>query len=185
MHRRIPHSVCFLWLRPFTTKNVFVKSARWRLVAVAHCSPGCVWSHIQSIWRILVGKWDSEKEKLALFSHANAQQASFYDVWQEGRSSRKMIWFSLSGGLIFQGSHLPIPIQMPNKVQVPVSICIIRETFTKMLTSGRTGRAGTCGQSQLISEHTPDIWKGDPTPHGWETPVHFRLCIQRLLRLCM
>ena len=34
-----------------------------------------------------------------------------------------------------------------------------------MLTSGRTGRAGTCGQSQFIPGHTPDVWEGDCTPY--------------------
>ena len=37
-------------------------SGRCRLETVAHCSPpGCVGSYSQSIWQILVGKWDSEK----------------------------------------------------------------------------------------------------------------------------
>ena len=53
---------------------------------------------------------------------------------------------------------------MPNRAQVPEVICIIRETFTKMLTSGRTGRAGTCGQRQLIPEHSPGVLKGT-LPH--------------------
>ena len=47
--------------------------------------------------------------------------------------------------------------QMPKRIQAPEVICIIKERFTKMLTSGRTGRAGTCGQSQFIPEHSPDV----------------------------
>ena len=51
---RIPHSIYFLWLRWLSTMDVFVKSGRWRLVAVAHCSPpSCVRSHIHSIWQAL------------------------------------------------------------------------------------------------------------------------------------
>ena len=54
-----------------------------------------------------------------------------------------------------------------------------------MLTSGRTGRAGTCGQSQFIPGLTPDVWKGDPTQCGWDKFSPFRLYVQCLLRLCM
>ena len=44
----------FLWLRRFITRDVSVKSWKWRLVTMAHCSPpGCLGSHIQSIWQIL------------------------------------------------------------------------------------------------------------------------------------
>ena len=52
-----------------------------------------------------------------------------------------------------------------------------------MLTSGRRGRAGTWGQSQFIPEHSPDIWKGDPSPHGRDKFVQFRLCVPCLLSL--
>ena len=37
-----------------------------------------------------------------------------------------------------------------------------------MLTSGKAGKAGTCGQSQSVSEHTPDVWKGEPSLHEQE-----------------
>ena len=71
---RDSNSICFLWLRWLSTKDVFLKSGRWRLVAVARCSPSsCVGSHIQNIWQILVGKWDDENGKKVLTPLKNAQ----------------------------------------------------------------------------------------------------------------
>ena len=52
-----------------------------------------------------------------------------------------------------------------------------------MLTSGRRGRAGTWGQNQFLPEHSPDIWKGDPSPHGRDKFIQFRLCVPCLLSL--
>ena len=65
-HGGIPCNIYVLWLRWLSTRDVFVKSlggGGWWLVAVDDCSlPGCVGSHIQSIWEILEGRWDDEKE---------------------------------------------------------------------------------------------------------------------------
>jgi len=50
VHGGLPHNIYFLWLRWLSIRDVFVKSGRWRLVAVDDCSlPGCVGSRIQSI----------------------------------------------------------------------------------------------------------------------------------------
>lgn len=80
--------------------------------------------------------------------------------------------------------HLPIAIQMPNWAQVIEVICIIKYMFTKMLTRGRTGRAGTCGQSQVIPEHNRRS-RGTPHPHprvGRESSVLLRPHPPRPLR---
>ena len=68
-----------------------------------------------------------------------------------------MVGFSHSNGLFIPERNLPITFQMPNRTQDPEVICIIKWTFTKMLTSGKAGKAGTCGQSQSVSEHTPYV----------------------------
>ena len=89
-------------------------------------------------------------------------------------------------GLLIPENHLPMAFQTLNWIQAPEVICIIRETFTKMLTSGRTGRAGTCGQSHFIPEHSPDVGKGACNPHvGRKTSVLLKLCVQCLLKLGM
>lgn len=71
--RRDSNSICFLWLRWLSTRDVFLKSEEWRLVAVACCSPSCVESRTQSIWQILAGKWDDEKGKKVLTPLKNAE----------------------------------------------------------------------------------------------------------------
>ena len=71
---RDSNSICFLWLRWLSTRDVFLKSGERRLVAVARCSPpSCVGSRTQSIWQILAGKWDDEKGRKVLTPLRNAQ----------------------------------------------------------------------------------------------------------------
>ena len=82
-------------------------------------------------------------------------------------------------GLLIPENHLPMAFQTLNWIQAPEVICIIREMFTKMLTSGRTGRAGTCGQSQLIPGHSPDVKRETRPTCGQEDSSAFEAVCSR------
>ena len=156
---------------------------RWSLVAVDHCSPpSCVGSHIQSIWQILGGKWDDEKEKSLLSSLKNpiSPPISVSDT-VSGRGGRKTLEFSHSFSK--EGTY-----QSPSKCQIgPRSQCSSASTSRcSQRCSPVGGQAEQAPVGRVSSSlDTPQMSEKETAPHMCQkTPILLSLCVQCLLRLC-
>ena len=99
-------------------------SGRCRLETVAHCSPpGCVGSYSQSIWQILVRKWDSEKGNrcspywytlvytLVCMLSSSVVTGSFVTPWTIALQASLPMVFSIQvywSGLLFPPPGIPL-----------------------------------------------------------------------------
>ena len=149
-----------------------------------HCSPGCVGSHIQSIWQILEGKWDDEGKVGAPITYKCPIGLLLWCLTQfRGEVVERIL------GSVSQETSLPqtTTYQSPSRCQIGP-----RSEWSSVSSSKHSQRCSPGrwqakqGPVSKVSSflNTPQMSERETLPPvGRKTPVLLRLCAQCLVRL--